>query len=129
MKFVVDAFTKAVSRRTNAQTRLQNGLMVRQQLQNLIAQGIVPQHERFEWVRKQARQILELLMMMAADYDKANTTGNDKASMADLLDIAEMARNHVIGIIKNGLLDPAEVELLPFDQVKGDVEVQEKEPG
>jgi hypothetical protein len=117
-KFVVDAFSKAVGRHASKEQRLRNGLVLRNQFQSALQQGAIPNHPRFEWLRRQARTMLELLLVMAKDYDKANPTSSDRASMADLLDIANMAQGHVNGIIQAGLLDPDEVQLLPYEQVE-----------
>ncbi len=116
-QFVLDAFSKAVGRRDSKEQRLRNGLYLRNQFQSALQQGVVPTHPRFEWLRRQARTMLELLLVMAKDYDKTNPTSSDRASMADLLDIANMAQGHVNGIIQAGLMDPDEVQLLPFEEV------------
>lgn len=116
-QYVIDAFSKAVGRHSDKEQRLRNGMFLRGQFQSALQQGVVPTHPRFEWLRRQARTMLELLLVMAKDYDKSNPTSSDRASMADLLDIANMAQGHVNGIIQTGLMDPDEVQLLPFEEV------------
>lgn len=127
-QLILDTFLKAATRRSDQGQRVQNGLYLRAQFQQALQQGLVPQHPRFEWVRKQARAILELLLTLPKDYDATNPAAGDAISMADLLDICDMTHGHITGIIQAGLLDPAAVELVPFDQVKPEVTVESTQP-
>lgn len=63
--------------------------------------------------------MLELLLVMAKDYDKLGTV--DKSSMPDLLDICDMTQGTIKGAIAAGIMDPEDVKLIPFEEV-----VQEK---
>jgi hypothetical protein len=125
---IVDTLLKAVSRRTSSEQRLKHGLFLRNQFQGILKQGRVPMHPRFEWLRKQSRTMLELLLAMAQDYDKTNPATNDKASMADLLDICDMTRGHIAGICEAGVLDTDDVQLLPFEEVQPEVSIGPSNP-
>jgi hypothetical protein len=124
---IIDTFQKAVSRRDNKETRLHNGLRLRVSFQEALERGEVPDHPRFTWLRKQSRTLLELLLAMAADYDKSNVEGNDRASVADLLDISNMTLGLVSGIVQEGVLDPEDVELIPFDQISPQLKTDDEE--
>lgn len=132
-QLILDAFTKAATRRSDQGQRLQNGLYLRSQFNEAIQQGLVPEHPRFEFIRKQARALLELLLTLHKDYDATNPNGADALTVADLLDICDMTHGHVLGIIQAGVLDPAAVELVPFEETKGEVtittETAEMSPG
>ncbi len=108
---------KAVNRHSSKEQRLKNGLYLRSQFNAQLQQGTVPMHPRFEWLRRQARLMLELLLTVAKDYEKTDPPPADRASLADLLDIANMTQGHISGIINQGLLDPDDVKLLPYEQV------------
>ncbi len=119
-QLIVETFLKVVDRRNepaDPADSLKAGLQLRQQFQDAIQAGTVPVHPRFEWVRKQARAILELLLTLPPDYEKACPGAPDRISMADLLDVCDMAHGHVVGIIKAGILDPRAVELVPYEEV------------
>lgn len=125
---IVDTFLKAVTRRSSNEQRLQSGLFLRQQFQNALKKGLVPMHPRFEWLRRSSRTMMELLIAMAKDYDKANPTGSDKASMADLLDICQMTQGHIAGICNAGVLDPDAVELPPYEEVQPEITITPASP-
>lgn len=120
-EYIVEAFMKAVTRRSDKEQRLRNGLFLRTQFHGALQQGIVPIHPRWEWLRRQSRTMLELLIAMAVDYDKAQENGSDRASVADLMDIAQMTVNSISGIIQTGNLDPVTLELLPYEEVKPEI--------
>lgn len=122
-KLIIDAFMAAATRHSDKKQRLRNGLYLRNQFQAALQQGMLPAHPRFEWLRRQARTMLELLLVMAKDYDKANPTASDKASLADLLDIASMTQGHINGIIQAGLMDPDDVQLQPYEMVQPQVQL------
>jgi hypothetical protein len=118
-QYILDAFLAAAGRRNGSEQRLNNGLILRAQFQAMLQQKMVPTHPRFEWTRRSARTMLELLLTMAQDYDK--TGSGDSASMLDLLDIAQMAAGHIGGIIQAGFMDPSKVQLQPYESVKPEV--------
>lgn len=113
-RFITEALLSAVGRRSGKQQTLQNGLIIRNEYHKVLATARVPTHPRFQWVRKQARAMLELLIGVAKDYQGPG----DRGSMADALDIARMCAGNVESIIQNGYLDPEKVELVPFEQVE-----------
>lgn len=122
-QLILDAFEKAATRRDNRGQRVQNGLYLRKTFNDAVQRGMVPQHPRFEFIRKQARATLELLLTLYKDYDAQNPGAADALSVADLLDICDMTHGHILGIIQAGILDPAAVELVPYEEVKPEVTV------
>jgi len=115
-RYIIDTFLKAINNRASDESRLRAGLLLRLQFQESLRAGVIPEHPRFLWLRKQARALLEHLIEVAKDYNK--NAKSDKASMADLLDICQMTSGHIKAICDQGLLDPDEVKLLPFEEVK-----------
>jgi hypothetical protein len=123
-KFIVETFLKAAGMKSSQDQRLNAGLTTRKQIIGQLQQGKIPDHPRFVWLRKSARTLLELLIVMAKDYNKANPNGPDIASVADLLDIVHMTEGNVQGILKQGGINPDDIELVPFDEVKPSVSVE-----
>lgn len=120
-KLITEIFLNTLGRHSNSAQKLQTGLFLRQQFHQTINQGIVPNHPRFEWIRIQSRILLESVLSMSKDYTKSNPNSNDKISMADLSDIIGMTQNVINDAIKNGIIDPDEVKLISFKDVKTEI--------
>ena len=119
--FIVEAFQKVIGRRQGSDERIRASLFLRSQFLGSLRRGEIPIHPKFEWLRKSSRTMLELLLAMAADHEKATNGTGDKVTMADLIDVAQMTMGSINDGIQNGVMDPAKVELLPVDQVEGTI--------
>lgn len=86
-------FTVAVlkSLSTNAHDRLEYGRILRQKMHDQIVRGEEPTGYRAEWLKSVAVDLIGRLGAAAHEFDNSHV--NDKASVADLLDILATAMN------------------------------------
>jgi hypothetical protein len=108
-KFVVETLLQAVNRRTDDTVRLQTGLTLRQQIHDSLGRGVMPDHPRLHWLQGQSKTLVDVLVLMAKDYDKANST--DMASTLDLVDIAKMALGTLNRAVESGTLVASQLQV------------------
>lgn len=70
---------------TEKMDRLDRGVMLRQQMFDMIQRGETPTGYRAEWLRAQAMKVVEVLTEMAKAFD--DKYPDDKCSVSDLTDI------------------------------------------
>src|SRR5512138_915004 len=85
--FVVDILSKLSE--PTVEERVRNGQRLRAKILQAIQNGEVPDGYRWAWVKSSSNQLLELLQMMADDFNKAHP--DDMATIIDLLDILSIA--------------------------------------
>ncbi len=85
--FVVEIFSKLSEPTT--EERIRNGQRLRAKILQALEKGEVPEGYRWAWIKSSANQLMELLQMMADDFNKAHP--DDMITFIDLLDIVSVA--------------------------------------
>jgi hypothetical protein len=83
--FIVEVLAEAVGRRNSGEARLANGARLRAAIKEAIKAGKPVDHYRYKWLATCSMQLLDILQIMSADFDKAHP--DDMCSAQDLLDI------------------------------------------
>lgn len=87
MRRDIDFAVEVLSKLTEPSTdeRVRNGQRLRAKYIEVIKAGGDPDGYRWEWLRKSTGELVELLQMMADDFNKAHP--DDFCTIQDLLDI------------------------------------------
>ena len=87
--FIVGVLSEAVERGSSNATKLANATRLRKKVHAAIQSGEVLDHYRYKWLNDQSHALIELLQIMAAEFDEAHPA--DICSVQDLIDIMSVA--------------------------------------
>lgn len=95
IEYAVEILSKLAS--ATDEERLAYGQVMRQEISDMLKRGQTPAGYRWDWLVASSKQLMELLQMMADDFNKAHP--HDMASTLDILDILAMTTSNIKQIV------------------------------
>jgi hypothetical protein len=93
--YVIEVLAEVVGRRNSSEARLANGSRLRKEILEAVKGGVPVDHYRYAWLVEASQQLVDVLQIMAADFDKAHP--DDMCSGADLMDVLRVTYTKLHG--------------------------------